>query len=126
MQETFNDHERLYRKVIRKPDYWKTELGRPTSAVFKDSKGCSVDRDGGREDGEVVSSFIDRFEKKNIKAIVSITVEYCNEIDVFLIYNPLKHNPFHAEIHDSPDTISIRSSKEKKLARNSKIVVAHD
>ncbi|WP_343273340.1 hypothetical protein [Lentibacillus songyuanensis] len=105
-----------------KPDYWKTETGRPTSAVFKDSKGVSVDRDGGRNDSEVTASFIQRFGDENIRSIVSVTAQYCCEIDTHLVYAPVEGNEYHALIHDSPDKITLRSSKAKKLAENCKVV----
>jgi hypothetical protein len=42
----FSDAENLFREVIE--NNWDYEENRPSSAIFKDSKGVSVDRDGGR------------------------------------------------------------------------------
>lgn len=122
MKEIFNSQEQLYRKVIMKPDYWKTETGRPTSAVFKDSKGVSVDRDGGRTDSDAIASFIQRFGADNIKSVVSVTAGYCWEIETHLVYTPVEGNEYHAEIHDSPDSKPLRSSKARKLAKNCRVV----
>lgn len=122
MEEKFNKNEKLYRMVLNKPNFWKTELGRPTSAVFKDSKGVSVDRDGGRDDESITSSFIKRFGSEKVKAIVYVDVDFCHEIDTHLVYAPLEDNPYHAEIHDSPNKIALTSSKARKLAKHCKIV----
>lgn len=126
MNETFSESEKLYRKVIMNPNFWKKESGKPSSAVFKDSKGVSVDRDGGRNDNEITSSFITRFGKDNIRAIVSVSAGYCMEIDTHLVYLPIQDNEYHAEIHDSPDKVPIHTKRAKKLANSCRIVYVTD
>ena len=46
LNDNIENSEYLYRRVISNPSYWDVEngRGRPTSAVFKDSFGMSVDR----------------------------------------------------------------------------------
>lgn len=46
------DWTEIYRRVKSKPIFMKD--GRPSSALFKDSKGVSVDRDGGRGLDEII------------------------------------------------------------------------
>lgn len=121
MNDIITREEKLFRNVIRNPDFWKNEEGRPSSALFKDSKGVSVDRDGGREKETIISSFKERFGD-NIKAIVFVDASYCYDIDCHLVYNPLDDNIYHGEIHDSPQKITLSSSKARKLSKNCTIV----
>jgi len=48
LNDEIEDSEFLYRGVVTQNRDFEND--RPTSATFKDSKGVSVDRDGGRED----------------------------------------------------------------------------
>ena len=48
LPEKIESEEQLYRAIPNKPQLWKDSDGRPTSAIFKDSQGVSVDRDGKR------------------------------------------------------------------------------
>jgi hypothetical protein len=114
------DNELLYRRIILNPNSWKVD--RPSSAAFKDSLGCSVDRDGGRQVAEIISLYNSKFE---LKAIVRVTAGYCRQIEAHPDYIPYPSNPdepYHSEIHDSPVRVQISDSKAKKLARNSEIV----
>lgn len=122
MNPDFDYHEKLYRKVIIKPDFWKKSTGQPSSAVFKDSKGVSVDRDGGRLQNQVIDAFKNRFGEENMKALVSVTIEYCTEVDVFLKYAPIPDNKYHTEIHNTPTEIRLTSAKARKLAKNCNVV----
>ena len=46
------DWKEVYRRVKSKPVFMKE--GRPSSALFKDSKGVSVDRDAGRNLNDII------------------------------------------------------------------------
>ena len=48
------DWSAIYRRVKSKPIFMKE--GRPSSALFKDSKGVSVDRDGSREICSIIAA----------------------------------------------------------------------
>src|SRR5690625_3134782 len=122
MKKTIEKHEQLYRKVIMKPNFWKKDLGKPSSAVFKDSKGVSVDRDGERSECDITETFKERFGAENMKAIVAITAEFCYEIDTHLVYSPTEDNKYHAEIHASVDKIPLGTSKARKLAKECTII----
>lgn len=116
MKETIEKHEKLYRMVIMNPNYWKNELGKPSSAVFKDSKGVSVDRDGSRSELNITETFIERFGAEKMKAIVSITAEFCYDLETHLVYSPTDDNKYHAEIHASEERAPLSNSKARKLA----------
>lgn len=113
--------ENLYRAVKDKPHLWKSELNKPSSAVFKDSKGVSVDRDGMRTEEVVVSALVEQFSIECVKAVVSIDVEFCNNLPTLVKPKPIDTNEFHAEIHESIEQVQITSSKAKKLADRARI-----
>ena len=85
------DWTTIYRSVKRKPVFMKE--GRPSSALFKDSFGVSVDRDMGRalkdiiEDEERFHNYYNRNlteeeikqNGEGLRAIISLTDENCDE-----------------------------------------------
>jgi len=107
------DNEILYRAIPDKPNMWKPELDRLTTAVFKDSHGLSVDRDGHRNEQQVIIDFDKRFSNK--RGIVSILTKTCREIGTKPIAKPEEDNIYHAEIYDTDGSIKIKNSKVKKL-----------
>lgn len=114
------DSEQLYRAVPNHPNMWKSSENRPTSAIFKDSKGVSVDRDGERKETQIVSTFQSRFP--NLKAIVRISASDCRKNNTHPIADILPDNPFHALILDSANEITISASKAKKLQKVSVVI----
>jgi len=110
-----NDSERLY-KAIKKsiPGQWNEKLDQPTSAAFKDSQGVSVDRDGGRSDGKIIHSFKESFD---LRAVISVTAQQCWDQGTHPIAKPLSDNPYHAEIHRSPEKIMLTAGQAKRLSR---------
>ncbi|KAA0548478.1 hypothetical protein FZW96_07860 [Bacillus sp. BGMRC 2118] len=122
MHPTISTEEKLFRKVITNPNFWKTEEGRPSSALFKDSLGVSVDRDGGRDRETIVSTFKARFGNDNIRAIVYVDARFCYDIATHLLSAPVDGNEFHAEIHDSSVRVQLSGGKAKKLANNCHVV----
>ena len=116
------DEEILYRAVTLNPIFWKNDCQRPSSALFKDSKGVSVDRDGQRTDNDIIKNFNEKF-KNNIKAIVSINAATCrNELNLFLKASPCDDNIYHAEIHNSDKEIQLKSSQARRLSEKVKII----
>jgi len=111
-----NDSERLY-KAIKKsiPGQWNEKLNQPTSAAFKDSQGVSVDRGGGRSHGKIIHSFKKRFD---LRAVISLTAQQCRDQGTHPIAKPLSENPYHAEIHHSPDKIMLTAGQAKRLKRS--------
>ena len=68
MDNYFKDDEQLYRAVIPKEMFIKKD-GSLTSAAFKATEGCSVDRGNYRNDEEAVS-FIKRTLKGSVYSIL--------------------------------------------------------
>ena len=117
--EFIEDRENLFRAVPPNPVVWKAEFNRPSSALFKDSKGCSVDRDGDRTEKETILALEYRF--KNC-GVVSINAKRCRELDTYPVPKPSKRNKYHSEIHDSENKILISNSKSRKLSLNCRVI----
>ena len=113
-----NNDEILYRAIKTFPNWRDSENNRPASAAFKDSRGVSVDRQGTRDEPEVIKDF----KKFELKAVVSITAKECRNFGTHPIYKPELGNEYHSEIHGSPTEIQLTASQAKKLSRNVKIV----
>ena len=121
MKPEIGREERLFRAVF--PSIvWDEEHNRPSSALFKDKRGVSVDRDGGRTEEEVVSRFQDRFGVEKVKAVVYVEAGFCMDIGAHLVYCPSRRNPYHAEIHDSPSKTMLSNAKARKLALHCAVV----
>jgi hypothetical protein len=122
MDNIISREEKLFRNVITNPSFWKTATGKPSSALFKDSKGVSVDRDGVRDYDTIVETFRQRFRDDNIKAIIYVNAAFCLDLGTHLIYKPEHDNIYHSEIHGSPDKIAIHPKIAKQLASECSIV----
>ena len=71
MEETVQRHELLYRVIKRSQPDSMDEKGRPTSALFKQDNGVSVDRDGDRDEKIIIKTFKERFDKR-FKGLVKV------------------------------------------------------
>jgi len=121
LDQNIGDDEKLYRRVIINPNNWDEEENRPSSAVFKDSNGTSVDRAGERTEQQVIDNFKNNYD---LKAIVNVKAGFCRESNTYPIYTPYPpatENIYHAEIHDSNTEKQISKSKARKLAKNAEI-----
>lgn len=117
-----DDTEILYR-VVRKsyPDGFIG--GKPTAALFIDAGGVSVDRDGGRAEDIIISTFKKRFSKEDdYKTSVKINAGVCRAIGTYP--NPVHNgrNKYHAEIHESATIVEITLLKAMQLASKCRIV----
>lgn len=129
------DWKEVYRRVKSKPVFMKE--GRPSSALFKDSKGVSVDRDTGRSlqdiivdeerlhalynDGMTLEEIKEKGEE--LKAIISLTDEQCDSVEVCVIPDPIVgENENHAVIQKSKTEIRLSKSQARNLAKMSTII----
>ena len=81
----FDDNERFFRRIPNQPNFIKTgENGEKmiSSAAFKDSKGCSVDRQAGRKREEVQNRLYDKFSKTKagICAVADVSFRDCRDV----------------------------------------------
>lgn len=110
MNEEILDEEFLYRGIIE--NLWDYENNRPTSAIFKDSKGVSVDRSCTRNEKECIDFLR---SKKSFFKVCNIKVIDVKEADAVVLYKKIPDNIYHCEIHNSVDQVQIKGSKAKKL-----------
>lgn len=104
------DSEYLYRGVLEIS--WDFENGRPTSAIFKDSKGVSTDRSLERPSDECVNLLK---EKRNFYRVCSIKVCDVRSVGALVLHKPEADNIYHSEIHGSSSSVKIAASKAKQL-----------
>lgn len=107
--------------------------GRPSSALFKDSKGVSVDRDGGREIGDIIideerlhslhtnelSDEEIRERGEELKAIIQLTSSQCDSVAVCVIPDPISgENEYHALLQKSETEIQLSKSQARACLKN--------
>ena len=115
-RDRVEDPEELYRAVPSRPSHFVNSTGRITSAVFKDKKGLSVDRSGGRSD----QNMIDHFERERPpdQGLVTFDAAKARACKTHPMPDELGDNQYHAMILRSPDDLikiqSRRNNPESK------------
>lgn len=103
------DWTAIFRRVKSKPIFMKD--GKPSSALFKDSKGVSVDRDGGRnmDDIMITQKHFPIYQKDSSLHIQQYSLPYMYLFPIhmadsalyYLIYNTFTIFPFNFSAHIS-------------------------
>jgi hypothetical protein len=109
--EDFYNAEKLFRGVVEVN--WVPHLNRPSSAAFKDSMGCSVDRQFRRDVRESLNSI---FKNSKFRCVVSVNVLNIKTIEALVKYVPLEDNIFHSEIHRNDDKPALSSGQVRQLS----------
>lgn len=112
------DNELLYRAIH--PSFWNEEENRPSSALFKDDKGVSVDRDGERKKEEIINSLL---SNRVGFGIGNLNASETRKIGTFLMSCKIPYNDYHALILDSETKIRLSNSKAKSLCRIINILI---
>lgn len=122
----FKKDEKLFRKIPNSPLFFaETEEGkRISSAAFKDSKGCSVDRQLDRDENLVRKQMYEKFKESSsgIRAIADVTYSQCLDVAAVVKELPENDNEYHCEIHSSNEKIQLTPGQAKKLANNANVV----
>lgn len=103
-QDLIEFHELLYRAVPNKPSHWITAEDRPSTAIFKDKRGVSVDRDGGRPENAIVRLFEQR---KPGFGLVAVTGQECVDCEAYPKPDRLEDNEYHALILRSKEVVQL-------------------
>ena len=110
----------LYRVIKRsQPDTIDND-GRPTSALFKQENGVSVDRDGERDEQDIIGTFKDRFGKR-YKGLVRVGADICIDNNMAVIPE-ISSNIYHAEIFENIERDPLGQLKALILADKSEVV----
>ena len=116
-KNTILDEEVLYRAVLS--SYPNAIVnGKATPALFMDNGGASVERDGEREEFEIIEVLKQRFFRREncYKAAAKISAKDCRSVNTFPIATGNVKNVYHAEIHDSEHIKPIGLVKAIQLA----------
>lgn len=121
MEETVQRNELLYRVIKRSQPDSMDEKGRPTSALFKQDNGVSVDRDGDRSEEVIIQTFKERFDRR-FKGLVKVGADVCIDNNMAVIPET-SSNAYHAEIFENEDKVPLGQLKALILADSSDVVV---
>ena len=120
MEETVQRNEMLYRVIKRsQPDTMDND-GHPTSALFKQEDGVSVDRDGERDEQDIIRAFKERFGKR-YKGLVRVGANICIDNNMAVIPET-SSNIYHAEIFENLERDPLGQLKALILADKSEVV----
>jgi hypothetical protein len=109
--DAIEGHELLFRAVKPNPVFWKSIESRPSSALFKDSLGVSIDRDGEREEMKIISGFRNRFT--DLRGIAKVKAQECLDLKCRTTPDPVAGNEFHGLILGEVETeLSNRQARE--------------
>ena len=122
LNEKIQESEDLYRAVKRSRPDWLDGNNIPTSAMFKDNNGVSVDRDGGRNVAEIIRFMCDVSFSKRVKGIVRLSAGECFLSGCEVKAAPSEINPYHANIWLDVSDIRRQNIQALKLARASKLI----
>lgn len=121
MEEKVQRNELLYRVIKRSQPDSMDEKGRPTSALFKQDNGVSVDRDGDRDEEVIIKTFKDRFNRR-FKGLVKVGANVCIDNSMAVIPET-SSNVYHAEIFENEDKAPLGQLNALILADSSDVVV---
>ncbi|MEM3091523.1 MAG: hypothetical protein QXD05_00095 [Candidatus Pacearchaeota archaeon] len=110
------DNEYLYRAIH--PNFWKEDENRPSTALFKDKKGVSVDRDGEREEKDIIQFLL---RNRTNYGAGKLNAGETKEVGIYLKPDKLPDNEYHALILD-PEKIILPPQKQRSLVKIIQIV----
>ncbi|BDZ77062.1 hypothetical protein [Claveliimonas bilis] len=121
METVVQREEILYRVIKRSQPDTVDNNGHPTSALFKQEDGVSVDRDGERRESTIIETFKNRFEKR-FKGLVKVQASVCID-NAMAVIPETKSNIYHAEIFENTNKEPLTQLKALILADSSEMVV---
>jgi hypothetical protein len=108
------DSEYLYRAVFYRKILWKKRYSRPSSVIFIDPNGFSVERDGDRNEEKVMDYFV---LNKYKGYLIKLNAGRCRQVNTCPLPKPSRNSDYHSEIHDSETQILISDDKREELAK---------
>ena len=128
MSESCHYWKFVIRRVNDKPQFFHSD-GTVSSALFKDSKGVSVDKDHYRLIEEIVSdeerlneyyndiAVKEGKQKNKLKALVTIDKIVCDSLSIFVKDDPIPEiNIHHCLLLKNNEEISLSNRQAKELA----------
>lgn len=118
--------ETLYRAIKRSKPDWLDDNNKPTSAMYKDIDGNSVDREGNRILEDVIKFMKTVTFPNRLKGIVKISAGDCINIGAVVEEAPTRDNPFHANIFLNTEDEKLVSLRALMLADQSEVVYMNE
>lgn len=117
MKELLDENEKLYRAIKRSKPGW-LDHGKPTSAMFKDDDGVSVDRGDGRNLSEVIDFMETGKFGKRLKGVCCLNVKecICEPVNAYVCKDATEGNPYHALIFSNEKKEGLSSIQALQLA----------
>lgn len=115
-----HDLEILYRAVPSNPIQWNVRKNRPSSALFKQENGVSVDRNAGRSLKNIKKHIYQN--RSDEYGIVCISARSCRLLETKPIAVPIPLNKYHCEIRNNDGDNQLPRSKAKKLSEAVEII----
>jgi len=109
------EEEVIHRAIKPKELFWNEKTGKVTSALFKDSKGVSVDVNNDRTDEQVKKSFQGEFP--DLKGDARLVTKMCRDKKCRVEADPINNNENHAVILGEVN-IKLTSGQARYLSRN--------
>jgi len=103
-------------------DQWDHSENRVTSGVFNSSGSVSVDRDGQREESEIISVFRARVNYANC-GLVKNSAQFYRDINCTLRPDPIFPENIYHTLVDRENGTGTTKSIARKLAKNSSLVI---
>jgi hypothetical protein len=114
------EEELLHRAIKPKALFWNEKTGKVTSALFKDSKGVSVDINNNRIDVQVKDFLQSQFP--DLKGEARVKTKLCREKNCRVKFDPIENNENHALILGEIN-ITLTSGQAKYLSKNCVVVL---
>lgn len=114
------EEEMLHRAIKPKALFWNEKTGKATSALFKDSKGVSVDIRNNRTEEQVKIFLQSQFP--DLKGEARLIAKQCRDKNCRVEFDPIENNENHALILGEVN-IKLTSSQAKYLSKNCTVVL---
>lgn len=125
LPDNISDVEKLYRVIKRSKPEWLSENNTVSPALFKDPEGISVDRDGGRDESDIIL-FIEKSFDGRAKAIGRVDSKICLDLGAELIADPIDNNDYHALIFLDKNDEKRRNIQALQLADSCRLIHCFD
>jgi hypothetical protein len=111
------NNELLHRGLWDSPKWWNKK-NKLTTAVFKDNRGVSCERNGSREDNDIKESLSNTLRHRTLVGEVRVHANTCEEVKCVLIES---NNSYHVDIYGSATVKSPDEEQALHLLDNSTI-----
>lgn len=110
------NNELLHRALWNNPRWFNKKTNKLTTAVFKDDRGVSCERNGNRADDEIKKSLSNTLHYRTLIGEVIVRTDTCTEVGCVLIES---NDSYHVDIYGSTTVKSPNEEQAFHLLDNS-------